>query len=507
MMVAIPGLLEAQDYVRERIPPLMTWEELREIGEKDPMPPELAKKASVIKTTAFLSNEAWLNGSRPHRPNLPRLGPGIRAVLWNIERGLTLDTLKLMYADRKAFLEKADLKNAGQEADLADQIEHLRAADLLILNELDWGMKRTQYREVVREFAAALGMNWAYAVEFFEVDPVNLGTEKFRDGEVDESKKLQEMLSVDKARFHGMHGSAVLSRYPIREARAVPFKLQAYDWYGQEVKRVAGIEKGRRLASEKIFLETILREIRRGGRTTLYVTIDVPDLKEKQVTIVAPHLENRSKPERRRDQMREILAQVKSIRHPVIIAGDMNTSMSDAAPTSIKREIYKRVGSAEFWATTGLKWATGLGLTYDIVTAGVNKAKNLNDPTAKHVPVVAPNPEALLFDELEKFRFDDGGAFDFRGDRTIARGKAGTLANSNERAEKGFAPTYAVAKTYGPVGQFKLDWFFIKGDAGGSYRFAPHFPRTLRELNYSYHDRLSDHNPMTVDLPFEAPKN
>ena len=109
---------------------------------------------------------------------------------------------------------------------------------------------------------------------------------------------------------------------------------------------------------------------------------------------------------------------------------------------------------------------------------------------------------------MEKFRFADDGAFDFRGEpeRTL-NGKGRTLANSNERAGKGFVPTYSFARDYGGVvGRFKLDWFFVKPFVqdprlkNQNYFFAPHFPQTMRELNESVEDRISDHPPMTVDL-------
>jgi hypothetical protein len=53
----------------------------------------------------------------------------------------------------------------------------------------------------------------------------------------------------------------------------------------------------------------------------------------------------------------------------------------------------------------------------------------------------------------------------------------------------------------------KLDWIFVKPlqltdpDARDqSYAFAPQFGRTLKTLNYSLKDRISDHNPLIVDL-------
>lgn len=37
-----------------------------------------------------------------------------------------------------------------------------------------------------------------------------------------------------------------------------------------------------------------------------------------------------------------------------------------------------------------------------------------------------------------------------------------------------------------------------------SYLFAPEFAVTMRELNGAVPDRISDHPPLAVDLPFAA---
>jgi hypothetical protein len=114
---------------------------------------------------------------------------------------------------------------------------------------------------------------------------------------------------------------------------------------------------------------------------------------------------------------------------------------------------------------------------------------------------------------VQKFRFADGHAFDFRGEpnRTMPP-KSRTLADSNQRAGKGFVPTYSFSRDFGGlVGRFKLDWIFVKPFITDprcteqSYQFAPHFPVTMRELNDSVEDRISDHPPMTVDLPLPEP--
>jgi hypothetical protein len=96
--------------------------------------------------------------------------------------------------------------------------------------------------------------------------------------------------------------------------------------------------------------------------------------------------------------------------------------------------------------------------------------------------------------------------------RRTSNGRAGNLANSNERGEKGFVPTSELGRTFGPVGKYKLDWIFVSpprltephGIKQPS-RFAPHFGRTLKELNDSIPGRVSDHNPILVDLPLQEP--
>jgi hypothetical protein len=131
----------------------------------------------------------------------------------------------------------------------------------------------------------------------------------------------------------------------------------------------------------------------------------------------------------------------------------------------------------------------------------------------RSIPLLGKNAEADFFTKLEQFRFADGNAFDFRGEKQrSSNGRAGNLANSNERGEKGFAPTSELGRTYGPIGKFKLDWIFVRPlkltdphDGKEPYRFAPHFGRTLKELNQSIPDRISDHSPIIVDVPLNEP--
>ncbi len=212
------------------------------------------------------------------------------------------------------------------------------------------------------------------------------------------------------------------------------------------------------------------------------------------------HLEDKTKPKGRRQQLNELLNRISSTNTSVVIAGDMNTSTHDGTPVSIERALKNRFGSKSFWAKQALGILTGIKLPTLLLT-GMNTYRTQADPTVKSIPLIAQNPEAEFFDDLKDFRFDDGNAFDFRGERERSIGaKDDTLANSNERGKKGFITTFEVERTIAFVGKFKLDWIFVKPvsltnpyDQKQPHRFAPHFGRTLKALNNGPKDRISDH--------------
>jgi hypothetical protein len=241
-----------------------------------------------------------------------------------------------------------------------------------------------------------------------------------------------------------------------------------------------------------------------------------PELPSGRVTVVATHLEDVTSPENRRKQLQEMLDKIDQIDHPVIIAGDMNTSTHDGVPISVTRAMKQRFGSGKWWAeegaTSAIKYTTPLGWAYDLSLGLVGFARKVDDPTRASIPLIGDNPEAKFFDTLEKFRFDDGSAFDFRGDSEhSANGRSGKLANSNERSEKGFEATEELERRFGPVGRYKLDWIFVRParlDKGESHEFSAfscYRGRTLHALNHALPDRISDHNPITVDLPLTGP--
>ena len=100
-------------------------------------------------------------------------------------RGVELADIKLAMINKQGFLAKVHSGAADNtvkkisEEDLSAQTDALQSADLLVLNEIDCGIKRSDYLPVVRDLADALKMHWAYRVEFIEVYPKALGTESF----------------------------------------------------------------------------------------------------------------------------------------------------------------------------------------------------------------------------------------------------------------------------------------------------------------------------------------
>jgi endonuclease/exonuclease/phosphatase family metal-dependent hydrolase len=506
-----------EDYVRLSAPKLLKFADLVQLEKIDKPKAELGARLDQLLHTPFLSNEAFYDGAKPNRPSSEVLGPFLRATMWNIERGIEFDGIRISLTEPEKFAKYIEKKKNPKSKALSkealgvvkNQLDILNPTDLFVLNEVDYGVTRTEYRNVASELAKALKMNYAYAVEFLEIDPLNLGLEKVTLEDKTAQADIQKSFEPDKSRYLGMHGSAVLSRYPIRKAsiRTLPV---CYDWFLGEKKEISKLEAGKREGANLAFMQRITREVRRGGRMTLIVELAVPESPTGAVTVVAPHLETKCKPECRRKQMAEILDWIRSEKNPVILAGDFNTSGSDTSPTSVSKVITNRLKDPDKWAVDAIKWSTGAPT---ILLMPVNMMRNKNDPTGFDLPLLSRKKEAKLFGDLNDFRFDDGQTFDFRGEAIrSADGRGGTLSDSNQRATKGFRYTFALARTYGGlVGEYKLDWFFVKGYAtdsskpGGSYKFAPHFARTLQEVTNAPDDSLSDHFPITVDIPLTEP--
>ena len=513
-LVLCAFLIVSAANAQQRAPELLTYAELVQLYEQETPPEALQKKLQLLLTTPFVENRA--RADKPIVPSTPQLGRFLRVVQWNIERGLEYDAVRTAFTNRTSFARFIDAAanppGSKERAVILQQVVLLKQADVIVLNEVDWGMKRSEYRNIAAELANALGMNYAYGVEFVEIDPIALGIEKFEElSDKDRSELLAE-ITVNPKRYRGLHGSAILSRFPLQNVRLQPFTHQPHDWYKEEREGAKPLEQGKRKAGELVFREKIQREVRRGGRMMLSAEILDERIPGGRLTIVATHLEDKTKPQGRRKQLGELLTRMKEATGPIVVAGDMNTWTHDGTPLTLARAVKNRLGSKSFWARQGLELLTGLKLPSLLLT-GMNTYRTQADPTLRDIPLVASNPEAEFFDDLKDFRFADGNAFDFRGDSERSVGnKDGPLANSNQRGDKGFITTYEVERTIAFVGKFKLDWIFVKPPSltepygkDEPHQFAPHFGRTLKEINEAPKERISDHAPIMVDLPLGEP--
>lgn len=163
-------------------------------------------------------------------------------------------------------------------------------ADVILLQEVDMFCRRSGWRDVARDLAGALGMNWQCAGEFQEIG---------------ESRRGVPALT----------GQAVLSKYPIEDAAVIPFAAQArLRWRLNPVQP------------------------RRGGRIALRV-------RTAGVLLYDAHFESGTDERLRRKQLDEVLAdRARTARDetPVIVAGDFNNV------PAIRSSMFGRLTAAAF---------------------------------------------------------------------------------------------------------------------------------------------------------------
>jgi endonuclease/exonuclease/phosphatase family metal-dependent hydrolase len=155
--------------------------------------------------------------------------------------------------------------------------------DVLLLSEVDRGCRRTDFRNIAREYAEALGYYYVYATEFVEL-PGN------RDPDGPFDPPLCE------------HGNAIISRYPLGNVRQIRH-AQNRSWYTPPDFRDPD-------------------EPRLGGRVAVAADMLVG---ERLVRLYSLHLESTLSTLAIRDaQAGEIAADAAGVADPVIIGGDLN---------------------------------------------------------------------------------------------------------------------------------------------------------------------------------------
>ena len=423
--------------------------------------------------TPYIANKMFFTQNSVHI-----IHPYLRIAQWNIQRGFNINAIKNILRNKYGYYYSyRNNIDHNLQNNFKKELEDFSKSDIISLNEVDIGMPRTGYKNIVWEIAHTLNYNYAFATEFIELSPIIYKQ------------------NLNPLRYLGLHGNAILSRYPIKSARILRLP-EYYKWYEEEIKRKSPLESVRRLGAKDIFQEEITKsEVRRGGRSALIADIELPN--KEIITVISTHLEDRCFPDKRFNQFKYLLSNLAYLKRPVVLTGDFNTTTTDSAPASLTKEFVKRIRDPHYLARQAVLAAVPVGLpgVANLVSFGLSKALQYKDPAALSIPVICPNQEKKIFNYLKDFRFADGEGFDTNGNRS-SNGKRGFLANSNERQLKGFESTFKFTEPR-VIAYFKLDWFFVKPKGN---RFKPYNGQTLQLVNHAYPGMISDHEPIIVDL-------
>ena len=296
---------------------------------------------------------------------------------------------------------------------------YLRDAAVLLLTETDTGMARSGNRNVARDLAQALGMHYAFVPCYLNLTKGS-GIEQELPGE-------NEL---------GLHGNAILSRYPIENVRPVL------------------LENGVDIMAS--------REKRIGRQAAVAAGIRFPNA---TVTALSVHLDAQSTQRHRYLQLRDVLDAIGATR-PVVVGGDWNTSTYNSS-----RAIHAILG---FWLR---------------VLMGVdNVIRNHYLHPYRHF-------ERDLFALLEERGFDYRGC-NRLGEHTVSYDVEDLRAT---KALRDWVPGWCFhfirwsLRNHGGRCPVKLDWFATRG-------LRSENPAVIHEVREGRAVPLSDHDAIGVDL-------
>jgi endonuclease/exonuclease/phosphatase family metal-dependent hydrolase len=346
-------------------------------------------------------------GSQSAPDEVARGGRAIRATAWNIERGSRLDGI---------------IRALSED-------ELMKRSDVLLLTELDYGMARSSNLHVAREIAAALEMSYAFAPCYINLSKGS-GLESGADGENAE----------------GLHGNAVLSRWPIARAWSIALPN------GKDKMR--GGEK------------------RLGSQRAVVCDVEHPS---GALRVVSLHLDAHSSQRHRREQMSVVLNRLEQFEPslPVLVGGDWNTSTYNSS-----RALYSIAGF------------------FRRVLMGVRSV------IENHYLKPESWFERGLFRELERrgYRYRELNA---PGAGTLHYDVKDLAANTNMGE---WVPRWCfwwiewALREQGGRCSLKLDWFAARGiepDAGEP-------PRVVGNLRGQAGEVLSDHDPIVLDFVLKS---
>lgn len=473
----------------------LNYEDFRILSNHDHLSSDMLHRLDSTLNSAYCGHATKHTAQLKTDTNLNR--KYFRVTQWNIERGFSISDIKLIYKNKSEYLKTRtrELLNEAEESRILEEIELLKDTDVFILNEVDLGMQRTEYKNIAKEITDIIGGSFAFAPEFIELDKFYLNDPQ-----------------LDRLKLKALHGNAVVSKFPIKAVRYVRLPL-CYDWFNQEQDRLTVLEQARRTSSKVVINEEVLTEVRQGSRIALITDIEIP--RSGTVSVISVHLENRTIPKCRVEQIDTLLATIKDIKHPVILGGDLNNFEKSAEPTSISKIIKRTVTDPQNLAKATITYFNPYAFITNVASFTVGGMRKYKDPTVGNIPVLLPNRAKELFNHIENFEFTDGNKFDFSGDKNLSYNQlAGELSNSNQRASKGFVETFKFNRSYG-VALYKIDWLFVKPlriaginpkkkfkdlkDTEKTY--IPAFGKTLKDLNFSPTEGpLSDHSPVTCKI-------
>ena len=256
-------------FVKQSGPKLLSFKQLTQLLENPKPTGDLAVQYNKLLSTPFIDNSAYYRSGIPKATVYPGLGPSIRLTTWNVEKSVRVPEVAQMMTSQSRFegMMRSEIRNeAMAKSEAIRQRAALAASDILLLQEMDIGHCRSGYLFAAKHLAQKLNMNFAYAPQQLEIDPVHLGVEhvKFENGDVDMAacRAFQGQPAV----YRGVFGVAVLSRYPIKSAQLFQLKAQPYDWYQGEIVKPDFLERSRRKGAEALFKFQPVREVKVGGR-------------------------------------------------------------------------------------------------------------------------------------------------------------------------------------------------------------------------------------------------
>lgn len=353
--------------------------------------------------------------NHPARPAPRPAREFLRVVAWNIDRGKRLDGITAYLTHHPA----------------------IREADVVLLNEVDVGMARSGNRNVAAELAEALGFEFVFGNSYLCLSHGNA-----RDGEPDEENRA------------GLHGNAILSRFPLRRAENFSVAITR-DVFQSSEKRL-------------------------GHKKALWAELATP---LGTLSVAAAHLEQGASMAQRGAQLRDVLARLEArgVAERALIGGDFNTMTYDLKSLPrLCRNLFRKL----------LRGGFPHGIYHYL-----------------HPDELYERP---VFEELLAHDFDYA-SFNAM-DVGTTRYEVGTF--ESESLVRDYLPQVAVdllrwnLRPWNGVVPLKIDWFAGRGvralasgerrEAGGRESLSP----TPFEKPSWDGTRLSDHDPILVDVVF-----